>query len=198
MRLRLIRHATLHVRLAGRFLLVDPVLGPGPVELPEPAEVVVKGLDAALVTRVGPDRLDAAAVELLPADLPLFGPPALREHGFTDVRPVDEGVEWNGVRIAPATNGIVLAGEGEPVLYLAADATWDEAVDAHDPDVVMVGAGADTDGVVAVARRAPEARVVVVDVEADTRADLHQRLHDEDLTERVTVPEDGAEVPLDR
>lgn len=30
-----------------------------------------------------------------------------------------------------------------------------------------------------------------------TRADLHQRLHDERLTEHVTVPEDGAAVPID-
>jgi len=55
--------------------------------------------------------------------------------------------------------------------------------------------------VVAVARHAPEARVVAVHMEAVnhcllTRADLHQRLHDEGLTDRVTVPEDGTEVPL--
>ncbi len=57
------------------------------------------------------------------------------------------------------------------------------------------------DDVVAVARHAPDARVVAVHLEAinhcpQTRADLHQRLHEEELTERVTVPEDGAEVPL--
>jgi hypothetical protein len=55
--------------------------------------------------------------------------------------------------------------------------------------------------VVAVARHAPGARVVAVHMEAAnhcglTRADLHQCLHDEALTDQVTVPEDGAEVPL--
>jgi hypothetical protein len=30
-----------------------------------------------------------------------------------------------------------------------------------------------------------------------TRADLHQCLQEEALTERVTVPEDGAAVPVD-
>jgi hypothetical protein len=29
-----------------------------------------------------------------------------------------------------------------------------------------------------------------------TRADLHQRVHEEHLHDRVTVPENGAEVPL--
>jgi hypothetical protein len=47
----------------------------------------------------------------------------------------------------------------------------------------------------------PGARVVAVHLEAinhclQTRADLHQRLHEEGLTDQVTVPEDGAEVPL--
>ena len=60
----------------------------------------------------------------------------------------------------------------------------------------------DADDVVAVARRAPDARVVAVHLDAinhcvQTRADLHQRLHEERLTDRVTVPEDGAAVPVD-
>jgi len=113
-------------------------------------------------------------------------------------------------------SGFVLAAEGEPVLYVANDTIWcDEvaaALEAHRPAVVVVNAGAarfregdpivmTADDVVAVARHAPDARVVAVHLEAinhcpQTRADLHQRLHDEGLTERVTVPEDGAEVPL--
>jgi L-ascorbate metabolism protein UlaG (beta-lactamase superfamily) len=251
MRLRLIRNATMHVRLAGKCLLVDPMLDPAGtrppventadprrnplVELPEPAEVVVKGLDAAVVTHLHRDHLDDTAVELLPDDLPVFAQPedqeTLRGRGFTDVRPVGDALDWDGVRIvrtaarhgtgriaelmAPAS-GFVVAAEGEPVLYLAGDSIWcDEvaaALDEHRPDVVVVNSGAarflegdpivmTADDVVAVARHAPSARVVAVHLEAIahcplTRADLHQRLHDEDLTERVTVPEDGAEVPL--
>ena len=91
MRLRLIRNATLHVRLAGRCVLVDPMLDPAGarppvedtadprrnplVELPEPAEVAVKGLHAAIVTHLHRDHLDDAAIELLPPDLPLFAQP---------------------------------------------------------------------------------------------------------------------------
>jgi L-ascorbate metabolism protein UlaG (beta-lactamase superfamily) len=251
MRLRLIRNATLRIRLAERSLVVDPMLDPAgarpPVEdtadprrnplvdLPEPAEIVVKDLDAAIVTHLHRDHLDATAVELLPKALPLFAQPedvaTLRGLGFTDVRPVDDALEWEGVHIARTAgrhgtgriaelmapvSGFVLAAEGEPVLYVTGDTIWcDEvaaALDEHRPAAVVVNAGAGrfiegdpivmtTDDVVAVARHAPAARVVAVHLEAIahcpmTRADLHQRLHEEGLTERVTVPEDGAEVPL--
>jgi L-ascorbate metabolism protein UlaG (beta-lactamase superfamily) len=251
MRLRLIRNATLRVRLAGRGLLVDPMLDPAGarppvedtpnpvrnplVELPEPAEVVAGGLHALIVTHLHRDHLDDTAVRLLPKDLPVFGQPEdeerLRGHGFADVRPVHDELEWEDIRfvrtaarhgtgrigeaMAPVS-GFVLAAPGEPVLYLAGDTIWCDEVaavlDAHRPGVVVVNAGAarflegdpivmTADDVVTVARHAPDARVVAVHLEAInhcplTRADLHQRLHDEDLTDRVTVPEDGAEVPL--
>jgi L-ascorbate metabolism protein UlaG (beta-lactamase superfamily) len=223
MRLRLIRNATLRIRFAGRDLIVDPMLDPAGarppvedtadprrnplVELPEPAEIVVNGLDAAIVTHLHRDHLDATAIELLPSELPVFAQPedaeTLRGHGFTDVRPVDDALDWDGVRItrtaarhgtgrigelmAPVS-GFVLASEGEPVLYAAGDTIWCDEVaavlDAHRPAVVVVNGG-----------------IVAVHLEAinhcpQTRADLHQRLRDEGLTDRVTVPEDGAEVPL--
>ena len=52
-----------------------------------------------------------------------------------------------------------------------------------------------------VAEHAPGAHIVAVHLEAinhcvETRADLHQRLRDAGLQEHVTVPEDGALVPL--
>jgi L-ascorbate metabolism protein UlaG (beta-lactamase superfamily) len=155
----------------------------------------------------------------------------LRERGFADVRPVAGEVEWEGIRIvrtaarhgtgaigeamAPVS-GFVLSAAGEPVLYVAGDSIWcDEvadALDTHRPGAVVVNAVEarflegdpivmTADDVVAVARHAPDARVVAVHLEAVnhcplTRADLHQRLHDEELTNHVTVPEDGAEVPL--
>jgi L-ascorbate metabolism protein UlaG (beta-lactamase superfamily) len=251
MRLRLIRHATVLVKAADRCLLIDPMLDPAGardpiedtpnqvrnplVELPEPAEVVTGGLDAIVVTHLHEDHLDAEAIRLLPKDLPLFCQPedagTLRGHGFADVRPVDDVLDWEGIRItrtggshgtgaiaealAPVS-GFVLEAPEEPVLYVAGDTIWcDEvtaALDRHRPDVIVVNASGarflegdpivmTDDDVVTVARHAPDARVVAVHLEAinhclQTRADLHQRLHDEDLTDRVTVPEDGAEVPL--
>jgi len=117
--------------------------------------------------------------------------------------------------LAPVS-GFVLATEGEPTLYIAGDTIWcDEvaaALDEHRPDVVVVNAGGarfvygdpitmTADDVVAVARHAPEAIVVAVHMEAinhclETRADLHQRLRDEGLLDRVIVPEDGAAIPF--
>jgi L-ascorbate metabolism protein UlaG (beta-lactamase superfamily) len=141
------------------------------------------------------------------------------------VRPVEDRLELDGVRIARTagihgelgpTSGFVVAAEGEPSLYVAGDTIWCDdvrgALDEHRPGVVVVNAGdarfvdgdpivMTADDVVAVARHAPYARVVAVHLEAInhcllTRADLHQRLHDEELTDQVTVPEDGAEVPV--
>jgi hypothetical protein len=96
------------------------------------------------------------------------------------------------------------------VLYEAVEQVLDE----HRPDVIVVNASGarftggkplvmDADQVVEVARRAPDARVVAVHLDAindcvQTRSDLHQVLHEQDLTDRGTVPEDGAAVPLDQ
>ncbi len=253
MHLRLIRNATLRLELGGRRLLVDPMLDPAGarppvedtendrrnplVELPEPAEVVVAGIDAALVTHMHRDHFDDTAARLLPKDLPVFCQPEdaerLRGHGFTDVRPVEASAELDGVELTrtPArhgsgetaalmapVSGFVLRDSAGRTLYVAGDTVLYEAVEAvldeHRPEVVVVNAGGarfrggepivmDADDVVAVAGRAPYARVVAVHLEAinhcvETRADLHQRLHEEGLADRVTVPEDGAAVPVDQ
>jgi L-ascorbate metabolism protein UlaG (beta-lactamase superfamily) len=124
---RLIRHATLRVEIAGRVLLVDPMLddaGARPaiegtendrrnplVPLPIPVAEVVDGIDAALITHLHADHLDHAAVAALPPSLPLFCQPddigALAASGFTDVRPVDVAADFDGIAIArtPARHG---------------------------------------------------------------------------------------------
>ena len=128
---RLIRHATLRVEIAGRVLLVDPMLddaGARPaiggtendrrnplVPLPVPAHAVVDGVDAVLVTHLHADHLDEAAVSALPPSLPLFCQPedheTLRERGFTDVRPVgDDAEDLGGISI---TRTPVRHGRGE-------------------------------------------------------------------------------------
>ena len=240
MRLRLIRHATVLLSTGGKTILVDPMLDPAGarppventpnrrdnplVELPEPAEVVVHGLDAIVVTHLHQDHFDATAAALLPKDVPLFCAPddseALRGHGFSDVRPVDDRVDWEGIAITrtAGVHGPLGPSPGFVIgsLYVAGDTVWcDEvraALDEHRPAVVVVNASGarfveggplvmTVDDVVAVARHAPDAHVVAVHLEAinhclETLADLHQRLHEEDLTGQVTVPENGAVVPL--
>src|SRR5215207_1792858 len=105
MRLQLIRHATLLLELAGRHLLIDPMLGPAGalppvsntandrrnplVDLPMAAEEIAGEADAVLVTHLHADHLDDTAVRLLAASTPVLSQPedvaSLRERGFSDV-----------------------------------------------------------------------------------------------------------------
>src|SRR4051794_7258634 len=216
MRLRLIRHATLLLELGGRRLLVDPMLDPAGarppvantandrrnplVDLPEAAEAIARRGEAVLVSPLHADHLDETAVRLLAPGVPVIAQPkdedALRERGFTDVRPVEDAVEWRGVQVtrtparhgtgeigeamAPAS-GFVLRAAGEPAVYVAGDTIWCDEVratlDEQRPDVIVVNAGGarftkgdpivmTAEDVVAVARHAPEAHVVAVHLDA--------------------------------
>ena len=174
MRITLIRSATLVVELLGRRILVDPMLdraGARPpventanpvrnptVELPFPAEEIVNGLDAVLVTHCHKDHFDETAERLLPRDLPVFCQPEdedrLRAAGL-DVRPIDETLDWDGLVIhrTPARHGSgAVAKALAPVsgfvlndLYLAGDTVWYEEVEAtlerFGPRVAVVNAG---------------------------------------------------------
>jgi len=215
-RLRLIRHATLRVEVGGRRVLVDPQLDPAGtrpavantandrgnplVELPEPAQSIAAGVEAVLVTHLHADHLDATAVEVLAKDVPVLCQPpdarALREHGFADVRPIAEALEWDTLRVARTdgrhgtgeigermapVSGFVITAPGEPTLYIAGDTIWcdevREAVDRHQPEVIVANAGGarfvegdpitmTADDVVALARHAAGARIVAVHLEA--------------------------------
>ena len=159
MELTLVRNATLLLELAGKRVLVDPMLDdegarppiegtrnpvPNPTApLPMPAEGVVAGLDAVIVTHRHRDHLDGTAEELLPRDVPVFCQPededALRELGV-DARAVDDEVDWGGLRIVrtPGRHGTgPIADALAPVsgfvlggLYIAGDTVWYEGVEA--------------------------------------------------------------------
>lgn len=174
MRITLVRSATILVELAGKRILVDPMLDDvgtrPPIEgtanpvanptapLPFPAEEVVRGLDAVIVTHRHRDHLDARAEELLPRDVPVFCQPedeqALVGLGL-DARPVADTLSWDGLTITrtPARHGTGRIAELlAPVsgfvlddLYLAGDTVWFEGVEEtiarHRPRVAVVNAG---------------------------------------------------------
>ena len=158
MQLTLVRNATLLLELAGKRVLVDPMLDdegarppiegtrnpvPNPTAaLRMPAEEVVSELDAVLVTHRHRDHLDGTAEQLLPRDVPVFCQPedeeALRELGLA-ARAVDDEVAWEGLRIVrtPGRHGTgPIADALAPVsgfvldgLYIAGDTVWYEGVE---------------------------------------------------------------------
>lgn len=237
MRLTLVRSATIVLELRGQRLLVDPMLddvGARPpientanpvrnptVPLPFPAEEVVRGLDAVLVTHRHRDHLDARAEALLPRDVPVFCQPedeeALRELGL-DAQPVADELEWCGLRIArtPARHGHGAVGDAlGPVsgyvlddLYLAGDTVWydgvAETIERHRPRVAVVNAaGAEflegglivmgVDDVREVVARVPV--VVAVHLEALNHCHLTRSVL-RAAVPRLLVPEDGETLEL--
>jgi L-ascorbate metabolism protein UlaG (beta-lactamase superfamily) len=237
MRLTLIRNATVILELAGRRVLVDPMLDDAgarpPVEntsnpvrnptvpLPFPAEEVVRGLDAVVVTHRHRDHLDARGEELTPRDVPVFCQPedegALRELGL-DARPVAEQLDWDGLHIArtPARHGSGAVAEAlAPVsgfvlgeLYLAGDTVWyegvEDAIARHRPRAAVVNAGGaefleggpivmGIDDVREVAARVPT--VVAVHLEAVNHCFL-TRAELAAAVPGVLIPRDGETVEL--
>lgn len=182
MQITLLRNAALVLSYAGKTILVDPMLDPkgarpaipntandlrNPlVELPENAADLIARADTLLITHLHQDHYDTTARDTLAKSLPLLCQPddveRLRIDGFQHVTPVDNALEWEGIRITrtPAqhgtgdiarmlapVSGFVLEAEDEPTLYLAGDTIWyepvAETIDHSQPDVIIVnGSGA--------------------------------------------------------
>ena len=237
MRLTLIRNATLLVEMAGRRVLVDPMLDdasarapventPNPrrnplVPLPMPAEEVVRGLDAAIVTHLHQDHFDDTAARLLPRDIPVFCQPedaaSLRRLALR-AEPVESTLAWDGLALA-RTGGRHgtgdVAEELGPVsgfvldeLYIAGDTIWcaevEEAIARYRPRVAVVnGSGArfldsgplvmTTEDIREVVVRVPS--VVVVHLEAINHC-LATRADVRTAVPQALVPEDGEAIEV--
>ena len=169
MRITLVRHATLLLETSVGRVLVDPMLRaagttppsentPNPVrnplvELPQPAEQVVAGVDLCLVTHLHGDHFDDAADAVLPRDVPILTQPEsagpLRARGFTNVTTEHpriamtrgrHGVEDATAEAMGAVSGWVVDG-----VYLAGDTVlvddvW-KAIEQHEPRVLVANAG---------------------------------------------------------
>jgi len=237
MQITLVRNATLLLELSGRRLLVDPMLDPAgarppieqtanpvrnpTVELPFPAEDVVSGLDAVLVTHCHKDHFDETAERLVPRDVPVFCQPEdeerLRAVGL-DARPVEDRLDWDGLvlhRTAARHGHGAMAEALAPVsgfvlddLYLAGDTVWYEAVEETigrlAPRVAVVHAGGASfvegglivmgiDDVREVVARVPV--VVCVHLEAINHCHL-SRAELAAAVPGVVIPRDGETVEL--
>jgi L-ascorbate metabolism protein UlaG (beta-lactamase superfamily) len=181
MKIQLIRHAALWLEYGGVTFLIDPMLsaqGVNPpimnsgderrnplVPLPGPVQQWLEP-DAVLVTHLHQDHWDAAAVELLSHDLPLFCQEGdgvkITAQGFTSVTEIKDSVSasFRGVTLTRTggrhgtgeigermgkVSGFVFQAEGEPVLYLAGDTIWcgevRQVLDEYQPEVIIVNAG---------------------------------------------------------
>lgn len=185
------------------------------VELPEGWRQAINGIDACLVTHLHQDHFDSTAAAVIPTNtLVLAQPedvPTLTERGFSRVMGVDPDSELRGISIrrTPASHGsglvaeamapvsgFVLRAEGEPVVYIAGDTIWYEAVEAvirqEKPDVIILNASGasflqggpivmNAADIAEVRKTAPSATLIVVHLEAinhchETRAYYRQRL----------------------
>ena len=221
--MRLIRNATLVLETSLGRILVDPMLRaagttppiedtpnplPNPlVELPMPAEEVVRGVDLCIVTHLHRDHFD----DLLPRGVPILtqpeSAPALRERGYATVAtqhpsiPMTRGSHGRDEETVAALGPV--SGWVADGIYVAGDTVWcpevERALQEHAPHTVVVNAGAahflggqpivmDAADVRRV-REATDARVVVVHLEAINhsveRRDVYRAI------DGVVVPDDG-------
>ena len=183
-----IRNATAKIEMAGSTFLVDPYLAPkgsyagfegtinsqkrNPlIDMKEPVEKVLEGVDAVIVTHTHDDHWDEYAQKMLPKTLPIFVQNAgdariIRSQGFKDVRVVGKNTEFNKVKLsktggqhgtdqmyaipqlaelAGEAMGVVMQADGEKTLYIVGDTIWNEDVDfalnRYKPEVIVMNTG---------------------------------------------------------
>lgn len=134
-------------------------------DLPLPVEMILKGVDACIVTHIHPDHIDMAADGTVGAplhrDIPVFAQSdedagVLRRSGFARVEVLTETSAFGDIRLVKTPGlhgtekpcgpscGVVFRHPAEPTLYVAGDTVWydgvAETLAAHRPDVIVLNA----------------------------------------------------------
>ena len=183
-----IRNATAKIEVAGSTFLVDPYLAPkgnyagfegtinsqkrNPlIDMKEPVEKVLEGVDAVIVTHTHADHWDEYAQKVLPKTLPIFVQNAgdaqiIRSQGFKDVRVLGKNTEFNKVKLSKTGGqhgtdqmyaipqfaellgeamGVVMQADGEKTLYIVGDTVWNEevefALNRYKPEIIVMNTG---------------------------------------------------------
>jgi L-ascorbate metabolism protein UlaG (beta-lactamase superfamily) len=174
MQIQQIRNSTMRLKIAGKTILTDPVLLPkhgiesfagiekNPiVELPIPAQDVIKDIDLVLVSHIHQDHFDDGAKKMLPKDITLFCQPdnedAIKESGFLNVTPIEDTIEWENIHITRtpgkhagnkkwqdilgSVSGFIFKADNEPVIYWAGDTVLYDEIEniltRVKPDIIL-------------------------------------------------------------
>ncbi|MCF6249348.1 MAG: MBL fold metallo-hydrolase [Desulfobacula sp.] len=174
MQLQLIRNATMRLTIAGKTILTDPVLLPkhaiesfagnekNPiVELPVPIKKILTDIDLTIISHLHQDHFDAGAKKDLPKDTPMLCQPhddtSIMENGFSDVKPVESSLRWEGIEIIRTcgqhaatkkwqdilgkVSGFIFKATNEPTIYWAGDTILYDDIEAiitqNKPDIII-------------------------------------------------------------
>lgn len=212
MKLRLLRNATLKLEILGKTILIDPFFAPkgsrpsftgralNPlVELPATPEEILDGVELVVVSHLHADHFDPVAQSLVPKHLPLICQPGdedkIRSYGFSDVTPLADVIDWQGIRfkrregshgLGPVVEkmgsvmGFSITAKDEPSIYWAGDTVLYPAIGAiianTTPEIVIIHpCGARWDGdlitmdakeAVATCRLAPASTVIATHMDS--------------------------------
>lgn len=201
----------------------------------EELQHLIAQVDGVFVTHTHRDHWDARASELIPHETPLVCQPPdfdkLTGEGFINLITIHERERWHGIEVTRTggqhgtgeigarmgpVSGFVFRAAGQPTVYIAGDTVWcaevEDALREHQPDVIVVNAGAaqflvgdpitmTAEDVFKVAEAAPNATVITVHMDTInhcllTREMLSQAVSSAGLTDRVLIPADGETITL--
>lgn len=215
------------------------------VDLPPVPISEIVAVDGIIVTHMHHfDHFDMPPRADLPKNIPVFTQDAkeaqdMRDLGFQDVNPLlDEGLPFGDITLyrtdgehgrgeAAIQNyealgipyevcGVVFAGPGEKILYIAGDTLWGvpvkKAITTYAPDIIVLNAAhaefADgtpilmgLHGLYEVSQAAPAATLIASHLDTVnharlTRDDVRSFVQEKNLASRVLIPADGEELPL--